>query len=228
MDNIYLILILTTPLFPIFLSFDNRVAYFKNWKWSILSALIIAIPYLIWDEIFTENAFWGFNRDYLLEFYIGNLPIEEISFFIVVPFACTFIYECVKYYFRNLNLKYINIGFYIAFFAYALIVGEAGLEGWYTRIAISLGLILAIYLFIKREKYKYLPIAFLLSMIPFLLVNGILTGSFIDTAIVFYNPEEFSNLRIFTIPMEDVVYGFGLIVLNIILFEGFKKRFVKA
>ncbi|MEO9534038.1 MAG: lycopene cyclase domain-containing protein [Crocinitomicaceae bacterium] len=218
-------LILTTPLFPILLSFDKRVAYVKNWKWSLLAAVIIAIPYLIWDEIFTANAFWGFNRNYLVEIYIGNLPIEEVSFFIVVPFACMFIYECVKYYFRNMKLKYINLAFYVVFFAYALIVGEAGIEGWYTRIAISLGLLLALYLFIKKEEFKFIPLAFLFSMLPFLLVNGILTGSFLEKPIVFYHPAEFSELRIFTIPMEDVVYGFGLIVLNIMLFEWFKKKF---
>lgn len=210
------------------MSFDKRVAYFNNWKWSLLAAVTVAVPYLIWDEIFTENAFWGFNKNYLVDFYIGNLPIEEVSFFIVVPFACTFIYECVKYYFRNVNLKYINLAFYILFFAYALFVGEAGVEGWYTRIAISLGLLLGLFLFVTREKYKFIPVAFLLSMLPFLLVNGILTGSFLESPIVFYNPEEFSGLRIFTIPMEDVVYGFGLIVLNIILFEWFKKKFGKV
>lgn len=224
MQPIYLYLILFTPFFPILLSFDKRVHYVARWKYALLAATIVAIPYLIWDEIFTENGFWGFNPDYLTGIYLGSLPIEEVSFFFVVPFACTFIHECVKYYFRNLNLKLFNIIFWIAIFGYSILVGEAGMGGWYTTIAIGLGLVLIIWLFIKREKYQYIPVAFLFSMLPFLLVNGILTGSFLDEPIVWYNEAQFSSLRMFTIPFEDVIYGFGLIVLNIVLVEYFIQR----
>jgi len=214
-----------TPLGPIGLSFDKRVHYVSQWKWAFLAAIVIAIPYLIWDEIFTANAYWGFNSDYLVGTYLGSLPIEEVSFFIVVPFACTFIYACVKYYFRNVNLKLFNLIFYILFFAYMIWVGEMGVEGWYTRIAISLGLILSLYLFIKREKYVFIPMTFAFSLLPFLLVNGILTGSFIEKPIVWYSSAQFSDMRLFTIPLEDVVYGYGLIVLNILLFRFFVKKF---
>lgn len=225
MQPIYLYLILFTPFFPILLSFDKKVHYVAKWKWSLLAAVIVAIPYLIWDELFTQNLFWGFNPDYLTGIYIGELPIEEVSFFIVVPFACTFIHECVKYYFRKVNLSVFNFVFWMVIFAYAILVGEAGMGGWYTTIAIGLGLILIIYLFIQREKYPYIPLAFLFSMLPFLLVNGILTGSFLDDPIVWYNEAQFSSLRMFTIPFEDVIYGFGLIVLNIILVEWFLKKY---
>jgi len=210
-----------TPLGPLALSFDKQVHYFEKWKWAILSAIIVAIPYLIWDEIFTQHGFWGFNQDYLLGVYLGNLPIEEVSFFIVVPFACTFIYACVRHYFKTVNLKTFNLIFYILFFAFMIWVGEVGVKGWYSRIAISLGLILSLFLFIQREKFVFIPLTFTFSMIPFLFMNGILTGSFIEEPIVWYNSNEFSNLRINTIPCEDVVYGFGLIVLNILLYRLF-------
>jgi lycopene cyclase domain-containing protein len=217
-----------TPLGPMALSFDKRVHFVSKWKWAFLAAIIVAIPYLIWDEIFTQQLFWGFNEKYLVDLNIGSLPIEEVSFFIVVPFACTFIYECVKYYFRNLNLTVFNTIFWVLFFVYAIFVGEAGMGCWYTTVAIGLGLILILFFFITRKKHPFIPLTFLFSMLPFFLVNGILTGSFLKEPIVWYNSSQFSQLRAFTIPLEDVVYGFGLIVLNILVFKFFVKKFGKG
>ena len=217
-----------TPLGPIALSFDKRVHFVSQWKWATLAAIIVAIPYLIWDEIFTQQLFWGFNENYLIGFNIGSLPIEEVSFFIVVPFACTFIYACVRHYFKDLNLSMFNAIFWVLFFAYAVLVGEAGLGGWYTTIAIGLGLTLIIFFFIRRKHHPFIPLTFLFSMLPFFLVNGVLTGSWLKEPIVWYNSAQFSQLRVFTIPLEDVVYGFGLIVLNILLFKFLEKKFGKG
>ncbi len=56
-------------------------------------------------------------------------------------------------------------------------------------------------------------------LIPFLLVNGILTGSFIDGEVVWYNDKENLGFRLATIPFEDVFYGMLLLLCNISIFE---------
>lgn len=223
MQFLYLLLILLTPLGPIALSFDKRVAYVKTWKWSLLAVLIIAIPYLLWDQYFTQNEVWGFNPEYLSGVYLGDLPIEEVSFFFVVPFACTFIYACVKYYFRNVNLKVFNYVFVVLILGYVGFLYSKNMIGWYTISAILVALPVILYIFRDKQRFQYLPLAFVFSLLPFFLINGILTGSFIEGEIVWYNPDHFSGIRLFTIPMEDVIYGFGLIALNIILYERFSK-----
>ena len=63
--------------------------------------------------------------------------------------------------------------------------------------------------------------AWSLLLIPFFIVNGVLTGSFIDAPIVWYNNTQNIGTRMFTIPVEDVFYGMGLILLNILLTETF-------
>ena len=55
------------------------------------------------------------------------------------------------------------------------------------------------------------------------MVNGILTGTGLESPIVNYNPDEFIGLRILTIPAEDTVYGYELILWNIFLFHMFKR-----
>ena len=64
----------------------------------------------------------------------------------------------------------------------------------------------------------------LLLMIPFLVVNGILTGTGPDAPVVMYDDAENLGLRIGTIPIEDVVYGFELFLLNLFLFRYFETR----
>lgn len=218
---IYLALILITPLFPILLSFDKRVHFVSNWKHVILAALIIAVPYIVWDIWFTEIGVWGFNPNYLAGIYLGNLPIEEVSFFIVVPFACTFIYACLREYLKEFDMNVFNRFFYPVFLLFQLFVLIKGIGGWYSVVVGTLGILVTILVYRISDRFQFIPLAFLFSLAPFLLINGVLTGSGLDEPIVWYNALEFSQLRILTIPIEDIIYAWGLIASNILLFEYF-------
>lgn len=55
-----------------------------------------------------------------------------------------------------------------------------------------------------------------------------LTGSLIDAPIVWYNDAENLGIRIFTIPVEDVFYGMGLVLLNILLTETFLPKALQS
>jgi lycopene cyclase domain-containing protein len=62
-------------------------------------------------------------------------------------------------------------------------------------------------------------------LIPFFIVNGILTGSFIHQEVVWYNNAENLGIRLFTVPVEDAFYAFSMLFANLILIEKFKKVF---
>ena len=57
-------------------------------------------------------------------------------------------------------------------------------------------------------------------LIPFLIVNGFLTA----IPVVLYNDAENLNLRIYTIPFEDIFYGMLLVLMNIVIYEKLKNR----
>jgi hypothetical protein len=57
-----------------------------------------------------------------------------------------------------------------------------------------------------------------LLLVPFLIVNGILTGTGLEEPVVSYNKTENLNIRLFTIPLEDVFYGFELFILNLFIY----------
>ena len=222
----YLILNVGTLLCPLILSFDKNVQYIKSWKNSLVSALIISIPFIIWDIIFTENGFWGFNPDFILGIYIYHLPIEELLFFIIIPFACTFIYECCKYFFNKYSFTIFNRVFTFAIPIYALVLTFIDDVGYYTLLSIVSSSIVLFWM-MKNAHYRFIPIAFCITLIPFFVVNGMLTGGITENPVVWYNDAQKVDQRIFTIPMEDILYNFALLVSNMILFEKLNQRFSK-
>ena len=61
-------------------------------------------------------------------------------------------------------------------------------------------------------------------LIPFFIVNGVLTGTGIEGNIVWYNDDQNLGIRLGTIPIEDTAYAFSLILMNLFLFYKFKKK----
>ena len=55
-------------------------------------------------------------------------------------------------------------------------------------------------------------------------VNGILTGTGIEGNVVWYNDDQNLGIRLGTIPVEDTVYAFSMILMNLFLFDFFKKK----
>jgi lycopene cyclase domain-containing protein len=222
MKNTYLLINFLTVLFPIILSFDKRVRFFQSWKYIFPGLFISGLLFLFWDYLFTIYGVWSFNPDYVKGIYFLNLPLEEILFFVTVPFACIFIYECLNYYIKRDLLESVSV--YISY----LLIGLCAvlLVLFYDRVysLITYGLLLVILLIAQFVlKLKFLSrfyLAYLVSLIPFYIVNGLLTS----IPVVMYNNEENMAFRVGTIPFEDHFYSMAMLLLNIMFFEYFRKR----
>jgi lycopene cyclase domain-containing protein len=90
---------------PLALSFDKKVAFYKQWKYLFPAMLLPAAFYIAWDIFFTSKGVWSFNENYITGIKLSNLPIEEVLFFFIVPYCCLFIYECIRAYFPVLRDK---------------------------------------------------------------------------------------------------------------------------
>ncbi len=71
-----------------------------------------------------------------------------------------------------------------------------------------------ILIFWKADFLSRFYFSYIILLLPFLVVNGILTGLFIPNEVVWYNNDEILGLKVLTIPVEDFFYGMLLLLLN--------------
>lgn len=203
---------------PVFmLSFDKRVHYYTYWRSLFPAITIMAILFILWDAFFGNVGVWGFNDQYLLGGRIWGLPWEECLFFFTVPFASFFIFVCLNIYFPRDILKEWDRGITLILVSSLLILGVINIGRLYTATTFILmaGFLLYHYIYVPNTYRTLFYRAYIVILVPFLLVNGLLTGAFTEQPVVVYNPEEFMGIRIVTIPVEDAIYGF-LLMLGVI------------
>ena len=205
---------------PLALSFDQKVHYYTYWKLVVISIVSVAIPFLVWDEFFTNISVWGFNPRYLFGIYLGHLPLEEVLFFLVVPYNCLFVHQVLKAYFPNASLEKLAQFFAFIFIVAAILCFAFYFDKYYTAAASGLTVC---YLFLAMKyKLKWFPsfaLTFIVCLVPFLIVNGILTGAVTDEPIVWYSEKHIIGPRIFTIPIEDLFYNFSMLFPMVAIFE---------
>lgn len=224
--SLYLFLNLASISIPFLYSFEKRMHFIKYWKQVFLSIAIVSILFISWDIVFTWQGIWGFNKNYLVGFNILNLPIEEWLFFICIPYASIFTHYAIRYFLPKVSLSpSVTKSITIVLIIVLTLVVIFNTDKAYTFYNFSLLLLLLLYsLITKNVDLSTFYISFVAILIPFFIVNGILTGSFIEDPVVWYNNDENLGIRLGTIPIEDIGYAFSLIFLNILLIEKFKRH----
>lgn len=223
--SLYLWLDLLAILFPLLLSFEKNLRYYKKWAFLFSATVLTMIPFLIWDVLFTLNGIWGFNPDYLVGIKLLSLPLEEILFFIVVPYASLFAFYAIRFHFPKYKVEK-KFGQWITMilFTAAILITVFNLSHLYTLVNFSFfAVVLMTVYFSARELLNAFYAIFPVLLIPFFIMNGILTGTGIVDEIVWYNPNEIMGLRLGTIPVEDVFYAFSLLLMVLVLKEALEK-----
>jgi lycopene cyclase domain-containing protein len=224
--SLYLLLDLAAVVIPFAFSFEQRLRFFRMWPALFLSMLSVGAVFVAWDYWFTRLGVWGFNETYLTGIYILNLPLEEYLFFICVPYAAVFTFHVFRTLLPHFSvssklLRMITVGCATAL----LIIAVMYYSNWYTCTAfLSAALTLFASYFYFRETLPHLLLSYLVILVPFFVMNGILTGSLIEGEVVWYNDAENLGLRILTIPVEDMFYGMSLIFWNVNLTVHFHRK----
>jgi lycopene cyclase domain-containing protein len=203
------------------------VPFIKKWKYFWPASLFTTLIFVVWDELFTRLGVWGFNPKYILGIYVFDLPLEEIFFFICIPYACVFTYEVTNYFlgtdhfFTRHQHKISRILIILL-----LVCGLIFIDRLYTSVTF---IFLAIYLIVLEWKMNPIYMGkfylmYIIILLPFFAVNGILTGSFIEDEVVWYNDLENLGVRMGTIPFEDTFYGMLMVLMNISIYEWLQLR----
>lgn len=227
MDNfLYLTLNIVSIIIPLSLSFENRVQYHKKFKGFLPGLLITIFIFIIWDIIFTKYGVWGFNNAYLIGITIFELPLEEWLFFFCIPYASIFIHYCkeelIPWFVCSKGLtKRIAILSII----FLLILSFININQYYTLICFLFTSLLIGLVYVRHSSLlsSFLT-SYIIILIPFFIINGVLTGSFIIDEIVWYNNEHNLGIRLWTIPFEDIFYGFSLLLTPLYLMKELEQR----
>lgn len=194
-----------------------KCCYIWNHLRLILIAIALpAIPFLLWDALVT-GTHWHFNPEYVSGIKIINLPIEEILFFLTVPFACLFTWEMIirRVKEKPIDLHGLRLLLYLALPAgiYFFSIGKqyTGLTLSFIFIANLVDQFLKTNLLFDKRFYFYL----LLIIIFTLIFNGYLTWR----PVVTYGVDYQLDSRIITIPVEDFFYGISLLWMNTSLYK---------
>ncbi len=213
----YLLINLLILLFPLLLSFDKKTAYYKNLPRVFISVITVGLVFLLWDSIAVIRGDWSFNTDFTGDIYVFNLPLEEILFFVTVPYSCIFIYEVLRYYVTDKQLR-IKKGM-IFFFALIFIVSAfLFIDQYYTFTVLLFSaffLLTGLFKFNNLLRSKIYWLTILLSYVPFLIVNFFLTS----LPVVSYNNNAIWGYRLITIPIEDFFYSYSMISFWLLIYR---------
>ncbi|MEO8933551.1 MAG: lycopene cyclase domain-containing protein, partial [Xanthomarina sp.] len=186
----YLLVNLACISIPFIASFYPKHAFYKDWKPFFKANLIVTLLFVIWDAIFTNIGIWGFNKTYLIGINIVNLPLEEVLFFICIPYACVFSYFAFQYFFKTNILQESQAIISYVLIAILLVGAIFNYERLYTTVTFFATSIYLMYLVYKKIDLSLHYLSYLFVMPFFILSNGVLTGSFLVDPIVWYNDAE--------------------------------------
>lgn len=217
----YLIIDLGALLVPFLYSFHPRLRFDREWYRFVPAVFAVAAVFIAWDAAFTRMGIWDFNSRYVTGAGLFGLPVEELLFFFCIPYACVFTYHCASVWKSDPWRPVMTRAMATVLGAGLLIIGVLHLDRWYTSTTFCATGALLLWLALVRPPLWLgrLLTTYLVLLIPFSVVNGLLTGSWIEEPVVRYNDAENLGIRLGSIPVEDVFYGLLLITLIVLLYE---------
>ncbi|GHE23349.1 lycopene cyclase domain-containing protein [Sphingobacterium griseoflavum] len=222
----YLLINFFTVIICFIFSFHRKIRFDRHFGAFLQASSLVAVFFIAWDIWFTAHGVWWFNDRYLLGFRVAGLPIEEILFFICIPFSCVFTYHCLTTFYDLEWSPKTSLFFSLAVILLCVALAILSWGKIYPFVTFVLTAATFAYLALVA-KVRWIGRAstlYAVLLIGFFLVNGVLTGTGLEEAVVNYNPAHFWGIRVLTVPVEDAVYGFSLFLWNIYFFNLFKKK----
>lgn len=219
----YLLIDLVILFFPLLATFHPKVGYYRRFGSVFFSILSVGSFFVLWDVFFTARGNWFFNSEYLLGVVFMNLPLEELLFFVVVPYSCLFIYESLRV-FTTDSVVFFSRLFYALIGSLMFLLSIFLIDLEYTSVVLFFSSLFLFFASFKLKKmfssgryWIYLGLSFCF----FVVFNYLLTSM----PIVIYNPKAITGLRFLTIPLEDFVYNYLMLSMYLVSYL-FSERYL--
>ncbi len=221
--SLYLVLDLAVLFFPLVLSFDRKVAFYKRWPSVFSAILVVGAVFVVWDVFATRRGDWHFSVEHTGRLRIWGLPLEEILFFVTVPYACLFVYEVVRAYVPERGV--FMPSWLAAILGMAFVA--AGLVFYSQPYTLTALVVCGVFFLVAAAVAPHVLmsswfwVAAGICYVPFLAANGVLTA----VPVVLYSSGHIWGVRVYTIPLEDFFYSFSLISGNFLVHILLRSRF---
>ena len=74
-----------------------RTRVLRRWKRLLLTWIPVMVLFVVWDLYAIAQGHWWFDADRVLGVYLpGDLPLDEVLFFLVIPLASVLTIEAVR------------------------------------------------------------------------------------------------------------------------------------
>jgi lycopene cyclase domain-containing protein len=94
---LYLAILLGCLGAPVLLELVLKVRVFARWRRLALTLLPVVVTFTIWDALAVLAGQWSYVRRWISGVLLfGDLPIEEVAFFVVIPICAIATLEAVR------------------------------------------------------------------------------------------------------------------------------------
>jgi len=74
-----------------------RTHVLARWPRLVLVMVLVIWPFLVWDAYAISQGHWFFDTSRILGIYLpGDVPLDELLFFLVIPLASILTLEAVR------------------------------------------------------------------------------------------------------------------------------------
>ncbi|WP_432789615.1 lycopene cyclase domain-containing protein [Brevibacterium sp. K11IcPPYGO002] len=91
----YLLLMGVCVLITLPLELFFRARVYRRWRTVLWALVPVIVVFCLWDVVAIARDHWVYNPRFVTGIHLGNLPLEELVFFIVIPLCALLSYEAV-------------------------------------------------------------------------------------------------------------------------------------
>ena len=107
---------------PLLFTFGPFAPYYKKLGRVLAAYLTAGAAFIAWDVWATAEGHWGFAPEHVMGVRLAGLPVEEVLFFLIIPYSSLFILANLQHYFADRTFSFpvslaavLSAGFIAAF-----------------------------------------------------------------------------------------------------------------
>ena len=213
MNYTYLLINVALLLIPLILIYPMKLQQSRTIKFMLLAVFINVFVFSVPTEYLTQMKVIVFNPPYLTGFILWQLPIEELLFSLVMPFAGLAVYVFLNTRFPDLKFEKYSLALSNILLGICIAILYFGYHNLYTLFTFLILLIFLLYVeYVNKIRFMYrFYRAWLVSLFPFYIAASIVNA----LPVIQYNEKETLIFNLMNVPFESPFYFMGMLLLTV-------------